>query len=321
MSNPLLRVEELHHSFGRPGRRERLHALRGLDLNLERAEILGLAGESGCGKSTLARCIVGLERPDGGRILIDGQDPARLKRRELRALRRRAQLIFQDPYSSLDPRMRAGEIVGEALTVHGLAQGEARRRRVAELLERVGIDPALGKRRPREFSGGQRQRIGIARALACEPELLVADEPVSALDVSVQAQILRLLADLRREMKLSILFVSHDLAVLRQVCDRVAVMYMGEIVEIGPAAEVLEAPRHPYSRALLDAVPRPEPGRRQGRRPLEGEPPDPTRLGAGCAFAPRCPVAVESCGQDPPPLLLERGAVSVRCPLPEGEIG
>jgi len=252
---PLLELRGLVKRFPGRGGAGR-DALRGIDLDLAAGEILGIAGESGCGKTTLARCILGLERLDAGSVRFAGQDLAALDRGALRRLRRRVQMVFQDPYSSLNPRHSVGEIVGEGLVVHGLARGAERYRRVAALLERVGLDPADAGRRPREFSGGQRQRIGIARALACGPELLVADEPVSALDVSVQAQILALLADLRRREGLSILIISHDLAVLRQLCDRIGVMLGGELVECGPAERLLSEPSHPYTRALLAAVPR-----------------------------------------------------------------
>ena len=317
---PLLAVEGLSHRFRRPGSRGWLQALREVDLTVARGEIVGVAGESGCGKTTLARCILGLERPEQGRILVEGVELATLPRRELRALRRRVQMVFQDPFSSLNPRMRVGEIVGEGLAVHGLAAGAARERRVEALLARVGIDPAQAGRRPREFSGGQRQRIGIARALACEPELLVADEAVSALDVSVQAQVLELLESLRREMGLAILFISHDLAVLRWVCDRVAVMYLGEVVELGPCAAVLERPGHPYTRALVAALPRLDPGRRPGGPPLEGEAPDAGQTPAGCAFHPRCPRARVECRLNPAPLLVQVGERMLRCPPVAGEI-
>jgi len=316
---PLLRVRGLEKRFaGRGG--TAVAALRGVDLELERGEILGVAGESGCGKTTLARCILALERPDAGRVEIDGRDLAALDRRALRALRRRLQLVFQDPYGSLDPRLRAGDIVGEGLAVHRLARGAQRERRVASLMERVGLDPAQARRRPREFSGGQRQRLGIARALACEPELLVADEPVSALDVSVQAQILALLEELRRSMGLAILIISHDLAVLRQLCDRVAVMYLGEVVESGPADRVLGDPRHPYTRALRAAVPRPEPGAAPPV-PLPGEPADASVLTDGCAFAPRCPLALTDCAVNAPALLAMADGRELRCPLVGEESG
>jgi oligopeptide/dipeptide ABC transporter ATP-binding protein len=317
----LLAVRGLVKRYPGRGGQGSLAALRGVDLDLQPGEILGIAGESGCGKSTLARCIVGLERPDAGSVHIAGQDLSRLRREERRRLRRRFQMIFQDPYGSLNPRLRAGEIVGEGLGVHGLARGAERERRVAALLARVGLDPAVAGRRPREFSGGQRQRLGIARALACAPALLVADEPVSALDVSVQAQILGLLDDLRRREGLGILFISHDLAVLRQLCDRIAVMYLGEVVESGPAAALLAAPRHPYTQALLAALPRLEPSRGRAPAVLAGEPTDASRLATGCAFAPRCGQARASCHCAPAPPLAGALEWQSRCPFAEQESG
>lgn len=311
---PVLSIRGLEKRFAQRGGRGVLRALGGVDLELARGEILGLAGESGCGKTTLARCVLGLERPEAGSIRVAGEDMTALGGRELRALRRRAQLVFQDPFSSLNPRRRIAAIVAEGLVVHRLARGRERARRVAALLERVGLDPELGERFPRALSGGQRQRVGIARALACEPELLIADEPVSALDVSVQAQILRLLADLREEMGLGLLIISHDLAVLRQICDRVAVMYAGRIVEEGSCAAVLERPRHPYTEALLAALPIPEPGAVRPGSPPAGEPPDAARLPSGCSFHPRCPEARPTCATDPPPELVKSAERALRCP-------
>jgi oligopeptide/dipeptide ABC transporter ATP-binding protein len=317
---PLLYVEGLAKRFERRagvlGRRaSSLAALGGVDLQLAAGESLGLVGESGCGKSTLARCLLRLEAPDAGRMLFEGRDLGSLRGGELRAFRRRVQAVFQDPYSSLDPRQRAGGIVGEPLKVHRLARGRELKRRVAELLARVGIDPAHARRYPHEFSGGQRQRISIARALATAPALLIADEPVSALDVSVQAQILNLIRKLQRELGLSLLFITHDLAVLRQVSDRVAVMYLGRVVETAPSEELFAAPRHPYTRALMAAVPRPEPGRRR-RQLLAGDPPSAAAVPAGCPFHPRCPEALPRCSRETPPGLSAEVPRGAACFLP-----
>jgi oligopeptide transport system ATP-binding protein len=303
VSDPFLAVEDIYASYrvseGTFLRRTlaKVHAVDGVSLALEKGEALGLVGESGCGKTTLARVILQLLRPKAGRVLFDGRDLTRLGGGELRGVRRRMQLVFQDPYDSLDARMTVGDIIGEGLDIHALARGPKRRARIAELMDQVGLDPKTAGRYPREFSGGQRQRISIARALAVEPELLVLDEPVSALDVSVQAQIVNLLDDLRREQGLTFLFIAHDLAVVRQVCDRIAVMYLGKIVEIGDTEQVSRRPLHPYTQALLSAVPVPDPEVAQARRsiPLRAEMPSSTAPPPGCRFHTRCPIAQEVC--------------------------
>ena len=278
-------------------------AVDGVDFTVRRGETLGLVGESGCGKTTTGRCILRLERPTDGKIIYDGKDIANLDRKELIALRRRIQVIFQDPYSSLNPRMKVGSIIAEPMKVHGVEPDAGRRStRVRELLSVCGLDPKFADRYPHEMSGGQRQRVGIARALALNPEFIVCDEPVSALDVSIQAQVINLLEDLRERFGLTYLFIAHDLSVVRHLCHRVAVMYLGRIVELADADTLFDHPQHPYTRALLAAVPVPDPDIEQGRdfRPVQGEVPSPINPPSGCVFHPRCPIAVESCSHTRP---------------------
>ncbi|WP_431270470.1 ABC transporter ATP-binding protein [Dankookia sp. P2] len=307
MSEAILAVEELRKHFttttGFPRRRTvTIRAVEDLSFTIAKGEAFGLVGESGCGKSTAARALLRLIEPDAGSVRWRGEDVLAARGAVLKALRRRMQIVFQDPYSSLDPRQTIGAALVEPMRVHGLATGAEARRRAAALLEEVGLPPAALDRYPHEFSGGQRQRIGIARALTLEPELIVADEPVSALDVSVQAQVLLLLRELRQRRGLSFLFVSHDLAVVRWFCDRVAVMYLGRIVEEGVAAQVLEAPLHPYARMLREASPVPDPARRGALPRIIGEIPSAANPPPGCAFHPRCPHAIPACAITRPPL-------------------
>jgi oligopeptide transport system ATP-binding protein len=285
------------------GARQNVKAVDDVSFAIGPGETLGLVGESGCGKTTLARAIVKLVEPTAGSVWLEGEDIARLSGAELRARRRKFQMIFQDPYNSLDPRMTVGEIIGEALDIHRLAKGNAdRQRRIEALLRSVGLDAAHAQRYPHEFSGGQRQRIGIARALAVEPKLIVCDEPVSALDVSVQAQIINLLQDLQRERGVAYLFVAHDLAVVEHISRRVMVMYLGKIVELGEAKAVVHSPKHPYTQALVSAVPQIDPAAQRTRIVLTGEIPSPIDPPSGCPFHPRCPLAEERCRSEAPAL-------------------
>jgi oligopeptide transport system ATP-binding protein len=291
-------------------------AVDGVDFTINRGETLGLVGESGCGKTTTGRCILRLERPTAGEILFDGRDVNRMQRSELVALRRRMQVIFQDPYSSLNPRMKVGDIIAEPIKVHGVEPDAARRRaRVRELLAVCGLDPKFTDRYPHEMSGGQRQRVGIARALALDPEFIVCDEAVSALDVSIQAQVVNLLEDLRERFGLTYLFIAHDLSVVRHLCQRVAVMYLGRIVEMADNNELFDNPLHPYTQALLSAVPIPDPRIEAMREfhPPKGEVPSPLNPPPGCVFHPRCPMAVEGCRRERPVLRELRPGHWVAC--------
>lgn len=308
MPDPLLRVRNLKKHFpitrGIFSRTSGyVRAVDGVSFDLYRGETLGLVGESGCGKTTTGRSILRLIEPTSGEVSFDGQDVVGLKSAPLRALRRRMQIIFQDPYSSLNPRMTVGGMLGEALKIHKLAHGAERKRRIDELLDTVGLRPEHAQRYPHEFSGGQRQRIGIARALAVNPDFIVADEPVSALDVSIQAQIVNLLQELQDRLSLTYLFVAHDLSVVKHISDRVAVMYLGRIVEITTSDQLYTAPQHPYTQALMSAVPIPQPGRKKKRTILAGDVPSPANIPQGCPFHPRCPEREDDCTKVVPDLL------------------
>jgi oligopeptide transport system ATP-binding protein len=310
MTEPLLKVENLVKHFtvtgGLLGRTAGVvRAVDDVSFEVRRGETVGLVGESGCGKTTTGRCILQLERPTSGRILFEGVDLAALDEKALRAVRRRVQVIFQDPYSSLNPRMTIGQILAEPLKVHRIIPDAAKRdARVQELLSQVGLLPQHAERYPHQLSGGQRQRVGIARALAMEPSLIICDEPVSALDVSIQAQIINLLEDLQQRLGLTYLFIAHDLSVVRHISDRVVVMYLGKIAEIADRQSLYEAPVHPYTRALLSAVPIPDPRleAQRSRTVLGGEVPSPLNPPSGCVFHPRCPVAVARCTTEVPAL-------------------
>ncbi|HEU4734688.1 MAG TPA: oligopeptide/dipeptide ABC transporter ATP-binding protein [Kofleriaceae bacterium] len=297
-----------------------VQAVTEIDLEIRRGETLGLVGESGCGKSTLGRTILRLVEPSAGRIVFDATELTHLRPRELRPLRRRMQMIFQDPYASLNPRMTVGDAIGEALVIHRLAASAVERtERVTELLARVGLRADAARRYPHEFSGGQRQRIGIARALACRPEFVVCDEPISALDVSIQAQIVNLLADLQRAERLTYLFISHDLKIVQHISDRVAVMYLGRIVELAEARTLYRSPKHPYTQALLSAVPRIDPRTRRERILLAGDVPSPIEPPRGCAFHPRCPVKAKpaACAQEIPRLRVLQNGARAACHVAE----
>jgi oligopeptide/dipeptide ABC transporter ATP-binding protein len=322
---PLLAVDGLRKDFpvrrrgvgGMFGARRFVHAVNGVSFALGHEETFAIVGESGSGKSTTGRMIARLIEPTAGSIAFDGADWLALRGGELRRARRHVQMMFQNPFSSLDPRWSVERIVAEPLVAHRLVPATRMRERVVELLSAVGLGAQHLQRYPHQFSGGQRQRIGLARALASQPRLLVADEPVSALDVSVQAQVLTLLREIRARHRLGMVFISHDLSVVRYISDRVGIMYLGELVEIGPTAEVFRRPRHPYTAALLASAPRPEPGQRSIRVPLKGEIPSPLDLPAGCPFHPRCPVAGTRCATDKPPLVADSKHRSVACHYPE----
>jgi len=298
----LVRVRALFKHFPVAGSDDVVRAVDGVTFEIFKGETLGLVGESGCGKSTVGRCLLRLIEPTAGEISFEGKDVRALSGKALRSVRAEMQIIFQDPYASLNPRLKVRDIVGEPFAIHGAGTREERRERVAELLRKVGLDPDYMNRYPHEFSGGQRQRLGIARALALNPKLIVADEPVSALDVSVQAQVINLLEDLQAEFDLTYLFISHGLAVVEHISNRVAVMYLGRIVEVASAVELYANPQHPYTRALLSAIPVPDPTRKRERIVLHGDVPTPINPPSGCRFHTRCPDAIPECSQIDPDL-------------------
>ncbi len=330
--SPLLALEGVTKSF--PVRSSSLlrrstdvvHAVDDVSLEVRRGETLGLVGETGCGKSTLARCMSRLYELDGGTVTFDGTDISRTSRSGLRAVRRDVQMVFQDPYGSLNPRRRVGSIIGDPFEIHHVGNRSERKRSVQELMERVGLNPEHYNRFPAEFSGGQRQRIGVARALALRPKLIICDEPVSALDVSIQAQVINLLLDLQGEFGLTYVFISHDLSVVRHVSNRIAVMYLGKVVEVAPSEQLFDTPRHPYTRALLSALPVADPDMSDSRERivLAGDLPTPTHPPSGCRFHTRCPKARNDCTDAVPPLAPVLGdgpehAVACRHPLEQGE--
>jgi len=314
----LVRVRGLVKHFPIEGSDEVLRAVDGVSFEIFKGETLGLVGETGCGKSTAGRCLLRLIEPTAGEISFEGQDVTAMSKRELRTLRREMQIIFQDPHASLNPRMKIGDIVAEPLVIHKIGTKPKRRERVAELLRRVRLDPDYANRYPHEFSGGQLQRIGVARALALNPKLIVADEPVSALDVSVQAQVVNLLQDLQEEFALTYLFISHGLAVVEHISTRVAVMYLGRIVEIASAPELYKNPLHPYTQALLSAIPVPDPKAKRDRIILKGDVPNARNPPSGCRFRTRCPIAIDECARIDPELREVSPGHAVACIRVEG---
>jgi oligopeptide transport system ATP-binding protein len=309
----LVNVRGLVKHFAVEGSDDVVRAVDGVSFEIFRGETLGLVGESGCGKSTVGRCLLRLIEPTAGEVEFEGRNVLSLGKTQLREIRREMQIVFQDPYASLNPRMKVGDIVGEPLVIHKVGTRKDRDERVVELLKRVGLDPDYRNRYPHEFSGGQRQRIGVARTLALNPKLIVADEPVSALDVSVQAQVVNLLQDLQNEFGLAYLFISHGLAVVEHISNRVAVMYLGRIVEVTTAAELYANPLHPYTKALLSAIPVPDPKHKRERIVLQGDVPTPINPPSGCRFRTRCPIAIDECARIDPELREVSSGHTVAC--------